>query len=64
MTYGLFFLDSAGPVQIRRFGSFVDAVAHAKIYYDIRVFSEYGNAAAPSAKFATNGGRLYAINPI
>lgn len=66
MAYALFDMNNLPHSRriVRRFPSYADAVAHAKIYYDILVFSEDVNAAAPSAKFVTKGRRLYTINPI
>lgn len=66
MTYGLFDCNRiplAKPL-IGKFPTYADAVAHAKIRYEIAVFCEDMDVTYQAADFLTKRGQIFAIEPI
>lgn len=49
---------------IREFPTYADAVAHAKVVYEIAVFAEDKNVDFHAADFLTTRGQQFAIEPI
>lgn len=66
MTHALFDCTNIpyAKVKVLEFPSYADAVAHAKIHYEIAVFCEDMDAVYQAADFLTKRGRQYAIEPI
>lgn len=65
-TFGLYDCNNLpfSKNLVRDFDSYADAVAHAKVHYEIAVFAEDDEHLGEAADFITIGGRQFAIEPI
>lgn len=66
MPFGLYDCNNLpfSKTLVKDFDSYADAVAHAKVHYEIACFAEDTDQAEPAADFITMSGRQFAIEPI